>query len=58
MTFWLGKVPSICMHPLVLSLTVTNPSKSYWDNVGGETLEGALDFSAKGARVIVGVRQL
>ena len=25
----------------------------YWDNVGGETLEAALDAARKGARVIV-----
>ncbi|KAM5544815.1 hypothetical protein V8D89_001713 [Ganoderma adspersum] len=29
------------------------PLNIYWDNVGGETLESALDFSARYARVIV-----
>ena len=32
---------------------MTKPSDSYWDNVGGETLEAALDFAAHGTRVIV-----
>ena len=26
---------------------------SYWDNVGGETLEAAIDNAARGARFIV-----
>ncbi|KAM5544840.1 hypothetical protein V8D89_001738 [Ganoderma adspersum] len=29
------------------------PLNIYWDNVGGETLEAAIDFSARHARVIV-----
>ncbi len=26
---------------------------SYWDNVGGETLEAAIEYAGKGARFIV-----
>lgn len=34
-------------------ISLINVFDSYWDNVGGETLEAALDASAVGARFIV-----
>ena len=38
------------------SETTSNQPHSYWDNVGGESLEAALEFAAPKARFIVSRR--
>lgn len=47
---------SICMDDRMLTLRDTDPSvRSYWDHVGGDSLDCALEAAAHFARFVVSV---
>ena len=48
-----GPINMLVAIPASLFLLIVQCTYSYWDNVGGSTLEAALDAAASGARFIV-----